>query len=155
MEAKLIKLEDVYRLVEVTKHGNSIIGTTDLDYQKFWSDRCQKLSLKNCQAIERGYDLDELALKFGKEEAYGVEFNGDLWKGYIFGFQKAIKLIGDKKFSEEDVRKVIFLCCNDADSTEETIFESLQQTEWDVTFNPEELDADGCLILKELTFKSE
>lgn len=63
-----------------------------------------KLSLKNCQAIELGYDLDELALKFMIDESYG-EQSTDLWKGYLFGFQKALKILGDKKFSEEDMRK--------------------------------------------------
>lgn len=35
-------------------------------------------------------------------------------------------------------------------ATIENYIKSLQQTEWDVEFNPEELDKDGCLILKRI-----
>ena len=34
----------------------------------------------------------ELALEFAKEESYG-KLNSDLWKGFVFGFKKAVKLI--------------------------------------------------------------
>lgn len=131
-----------------------------------------KLSLKNCQAIERGYDLDELADKYeyvnykGKSKSYNI--------GFKHGFQKALELLGDKKFSQEDMKNAIQRACNDYNGN---IIESLQQTEWELeicchikedngwldadTFNSPmltstgepKLDADGCLILK--TFKSE
>lgn len=127
MGHKLIKVEDVFRLVEVTKHGNQIIGTTDLDYQKAWSDRCEKLSLKQCQAIELGYDLDELACneiridisvvkhidaKQKENSSPCIPLNeggcvgSNLYnqvKGFEKGFQKALEILGDKKFSEGDV----------------------------------------------------
>ena len=111
MKVKLIKVEDVYRLL---REDNLIIGTTDYEYQKAFSDHCYKLSIKNCQAIERGYDLDELAEKFGKEEAYGVEFNGDLWKGYIFGFQKALELMKHRLVEETEWQvEVLMDICGD------------------------------------------
>lgn len=171
MKAKLIKIDDVYRLVEVTKHGNSIIGTTDLDYQKSWSDRCQKLSLKNCQAIERGYDLDEMA-----EEEFPIkiqsyyEGNEDVNRferfSFIKGFQKALELMGDKKFSEEDMRMAFFHVQNEP--TFDEFIQSLQPVEWEVEvveftaddlksidkewhkLGEPKLDADGCLILKRI-----
>ena len=107
-----------------------------------------KLSLKNCEAIENGYDLDELA-----EKHYNVHIKQGHTKedslqrkiDFILGFQKAIELLGDKKFSEEDIKN----CWNKAfdvgynfgheqgDSTIanediDNYIQSLQQTEWDV-----------------------
>lgn len=123
-----------------------------------------RLSLKNCQAIERGYDLDELADEFCKEYDTLPVVRYNTFKA---GFETALDLMGDKKFSEKDIKKVIFLCCNYVDSTEETIFESLKQNEWDVeivmggyrlnddgekigfpSYELPKLDANGCLILK-------
>ena len=155
MEAKLIKINGEYLL------NPSIVGT--------------KLSIKNCQAIENGYDLDELALKFMIDESYG-EQSTDLWKGYLFGFQKALSILGDKKFSEKDVYLAINLAWDEDNLTTIDIIQELQQTEWDVEIemicphpmdtyrcglkygcdgdgcnHPEQvpyLDADGCLILK-------
>jgi hypothetical protein len=138
-----------------------------------------KLSLKNCQAIERGYDLDELAGEFTKDESYGG-LSGDLYKGYIFGFQKALEILGDKKFSEEDVNTAYSTGYEDGKRNENfyrQLIQSLQQTEWDVIILEEPidlafyengnrfpidanlpdrfkykplLDADGCLILKRI-----
>lgn len=136
MKAKLIKEDKHFVLFT----GTRFISTTD-----FADGTTNKLSLKNCQEIERGYDLDELAKKFTEDESYG-ELNGDLFKGYIFGFQKCLKLLGDKKFSEEDMYK-IFIYGRSIDTAKkyikkvedkpineffEEFIQSLQQTEWDV-----------------------
>ena len=112
MKAKLIKVEDVYRLVEPTKHGNQIIATSDLDYQKTWSDRCQKLSKQNCDEIFGVVDVERLA-----EESWGDKISSP-YHAYIEGFNKAMELY--------------------------------QPTEIEVTFNPEERDSEGCLILKKI-----
>jgi len=40
---------------------------------------------------------DALALKFAKEESYPQKFNSDLWKGFLFGFNKAEKMIEEMK----------------------------------------------------------
>jgi hypothetical protein len=150
MKAKLIKREDgLYSLYD--ENGKLIYG---------------KLSIKNCQAIERGYDLDELA------ENYGIENGLDLGcfdevknskTDFKSGFQKAIELLGGKKFSEYDMTSIFEYGWNqrhyeimdeaELEGIKNRYIQSLQQTEWDVTFNLEKLDADGCLILK--TFKSE
>lgn len=115
---KLIKVDNGYVLLV-----DNIMYATDND----------KLSLKNCQNIERGYDLDELIEDlFGKEISSDFDYLEFDYHSFDLGFKKALELMGDKKFSDEDIKKVIFLCCNDEDSSEETIFESLQQTEWDV-----------------------
>ena len=157
MEGKLIKVENGYVLMV-----NNIMYATDND----------KLSLKNCQAIENGYDLDELAReacnitdplrldsqKYKQDPYFKIGFNK--------GFQKALEILGDKKFSEEDVKNVYL------NSFKHEWFgdciKSLQQTEWDVEvviecgevkqcecssnencLNPQpKLDEDGCLILR-------
>lgn len=97
MEAKLIKENDGYTLYVDGK----IIGSTEGHPLKSITN---KLSIKNCQAIELGYDLDELADKYeainyqkGKSKSYNI--------GFKHGFQKALELMGDKKFSEEDMEK--------------------------------------------------
>ena len=117
----------------------------------------QALSLKNCQAIERGYDLDEL---YGEVDE-SIDYHEFDFTSFRLGFQKALELLGDKKFSEEDLRKAMDKvwdwCKAEKDTDFSTITElrnkhiqSLQQTEWDVTFNPNEKDSDGCLILKRI-----
>jgi hypothetical protein len=102
-----------------------------------------KLSLKNCQAIERGYDLDELA----EEE---VKLHHTLSpkafkRGIQIGFQKALELMGDKKFTEEDMKSFArnyyreirentsnLLWEDLADKCMKEHIQSLQQKEWEV-----------------------
>lgn len=125
-----------------------------------------KLSLKNCQAIERGYDLDELAKTifpdkiFTTDEEHEIPVDGPPYQwGFKVGFQKALELIGDKKFSEEDVKNIFAKTLENAPSTEshtrmisdeqyryfimnelyDRITKSLQPTEWDV-----EIEMDIC-----------
>ena len=157
MEGKLIKVENGYVLMV-----NNIMYATDND----------KLSLKNCQAIANGYDLNELAReacditdplrldsqKYKQDPYFKIGFNK--------GFQKALEILGDKKFSLEDMKKV-YLNSSKYEWFGDCI-KSLQQNEWDVEvemecrevkqcecssnencLNPQpKLDADGCLILK-------
>ena len=84
MEGKLIKVETGYVLMV-----NNIMYATDND----------KLSLKNCEVVANGYDLDELAVLSTKEETTIVG-NQKMAQGFIKGFQKALEILGDKKFSE-------------------------------------------------------
>lgn len=137
-----------------------------------------KLSLENCQAIERGYDLDKLL-----EEAFDnmgdhstvTVYEEDQFKlGYKLGFQKALELTGDKKYTIHDIKKAFraggaytlgshkeFMQTH---PDEKEYIQSLQETEWDVEIVQEpaksdcgpgetnwynaKLDKDGCLILK-------
>ena len=160
MKVKLIKLENGEYDLLVDTNVKSLEGT--------------KLSLTNCQAIERGYDLDELAT----EQWGNVHRTGVL--GFIDGFQKALELMGDKKFTEEDMFRMFtyghaltnaikLKAIEDKPFGEifNDFIQSLQQTEWDVGIEMErvesykdkmgnvrtgktfpKLDADGCLILK-------
>lgn len=151
MKAQLVKHASGYILFD--EKGIPIGATPNVLSNGTFS----KLSLKNCQAIERGYDLDELVENHTLEvhnasNGFGIE------RGIVYGFQKAVELMGDKKFTEEDVLNLLSDYGYDllyADklfegTPKQWMEQSLQQTEWEVTFNPDELDADGCLILKRI-----
>jgi hypothetical protein len=173
MEAKLIKMLEGY-IVSLTGDIDDIYAITNKELAEehgFYS-----LSIKNCQAIELGYDLDELAILCTKDEDTIVG-NQKMAIGFIKGFKKALEILGDKKFSEEDAKRLFELGIEyghqkgyvGLDYTND-ILQSLQQTEWDVIIKttcdgmvtglcmPEvcdcniipKLDADGCLILKRI-----
>ena len=161
MEAKLIKDHDDYHLVN---NEQFVIGTTDESILSC-TDK-YKLSLKNCQAIERGYDLDELAKKACPDVISSAH------SAYKAGFQKALEILGNKKFSEDDVKKAMDITINyelkrDTQSYQEKIdfLKSLQQAEWDVDIVTTTImengkcgldvpiikpkfDSNNCLILK-------
>ena len=155
MKAKLIKLNVGvgYRLDD---EKGFLLGSTLRDSKN-------RLSFKNCEAIELGYDLDELVtselnkLPYTKHLDDG-QYNDGQIAGFELGaywaFQKALEILGDKKFSEEDLDKAFELgkYVEREDCTENYLAykQSLQQTEWEVSFNPEEKDSEGCLILKRL-----
>jgi hypothetical protein len=134
------------------------------------------LSLKNCQAIELGYDLEELAKLFHEQHKFASSHIADI-TSFKLGFQKALEILGDKKFSEEDMRIAMDRVWNwgedDQDEDCSSMIElrdkhiqSLQQTEWGVEIVMEyqgvekngkikesymsKLDENGCLILKKL-----
>ena len=139
MKGKLIKT-DVNFLLEDDK--GVVIASTSLNKEGL------SLSQKNCQAIENGYGLDELAMGYDLYE--NINFVGQM-RAYKAGFQKALELMCDKKFSEEDIKKVVEISRQgllqethngygvstgsvfvlDNLSTND-IIQSLQQTEWDV-----------------------
>ena len=169
MKGILTKLGDGYKLYS---HDSYIATTHESPYKK--------LSLKNCQAIANGYDLNELAReacditdplrldsqKYKQDPYFKIGFNK--------GFQKALEILGDKKFSEEDIRnameRVWYWHEDNQDKDCPTLYElipkhiqSLQQTEWDAEIEmvsipadrapngwdiSPKLDKDGCLILK-------
>jgi len=132
MKAKLIKHDFGYNLVDA---NDKWIATSKNDYSHamnldYW------LSLKNCQAIERGYDLDELAEEFAKTKSSHSTFQNTHKRDFREGFQKALELMGDKKYSEKDVKLAIQFGSEDyepqLDGRTERFIQSLQQTEWDV-----------------------
>ena len=133
----------------------------------------QALSLKNCQAIANCYDLDELAEDWCMKPENNWSNNnrevGDNYCSYKKGFQKALEILGDKKFSEEDIRnameRVWYWHEDNQDKDCLTVYkliskhiQSLQQTEWSVEIvmicpHPEDTyvcgiqygcDEDGC-----------
>lgn len=174
MKGKLIKDGEHYFLFE----GDRFISTTDCS-----EGTLNKLSLKNCQAIERGYDLDELVDESFDDNGFHSTVTpyeeSQFKRGYILAFQKALEILGDKKFSEEDISKAIAKGIQIGSSScrwgleGHDYIQSLQQTEWDVIVEMEcvigcqnlilngensvccgdkkpKISEDGCLILKRI-----
>ena len=157
METKLIKVLEHYHLYA----GDKAIATTIVGNPMLLPN----LSLKNCEAIERGYDLGELAMGYDLYE--NINFVGQT-RAYKAGFQKALSILGYKKFSDEQLRtayNVGYTDGKDGATFYNRFIQSLQQTEWDVEIVMEtcqvmvqhgdmefqdfpKLDADGCIILK-------
>jgi len=94
MKAKLIKTEKGYHF-DTGSFDGIHLACYPHDVTK------QRLSLKNCQEIERGYDLDELLDNISPKN--GTTGNISERIGFVKGFKKCLELMGDKKFSEEDV----------------------------------------------------
>ena len=156
MNGELVKRQDRWDLYA---EDGSKIGSSA-------KNPMNKLSIKNCEAVANGYDLDELAeqnWRIGLEEC--IPTPATHVTSFKAGFQKALEILGDKKFSEEDMMQAIITTQvsdsikNNDDRLE--LIQSLQQTEWDVEIEMwfygtrhkkgewiPKLDADGCLILK-------
>jgi len=184
MEGKLVKEYGDFYLIsdkeiesgdEYVKLNNRprtlLLGTTVA------SAKVPKLSLENCISIEKGYDIEELAKKSFHTQAL---FNDIACyeTGFIRGFLASVEILGDKKFSEDDMKNAIeygiqgalqaIPGVTSAQSILDTYIQSLQQDEWEVEikmddiwdgldstriFPKEEtsfpkLDTDGNLILK-------
>lgn len=91
MFGKLLKTEKGnYVLIDDTKgtyDKGFLIGTSrDSDVNK--------LSIKNCEAIANGYDLDELAMGYDLYEK--INFVGQM-RAYKVGFQKALEVINEAR----------------------------------------------------------
>lgn len=105
-----------------------------------------KLSLKNCQAIENGYDLEEL----WKETIFSekISLDSDIGNSFKLGFQKALEIFGENKFTEEDMRRALSAGLSIGYGRQfeienkqieiDNYIQSLQQTEWDVEIVMEE-----------------
>lgn len=123
----------------------------------------KKLSLKNCEVIENGYDLDELAFQSSMSD---VKEHSDMYRYLAMrffkdGFQKALEILGDKRFDEEDILIAIEggyhagINYNvDEEEQDDKIIRlkdnlivSLKQTEWDVEIEmicPHPMDTYVC-----------
>jgi hypothetical protein len=187
MEAKLIKKsENYYELYEVRTNLTLLVGSTDSERKidVYGKDAHKLLSIKNCEAIANGYDLDKLKCDYIQEKtsdwvqqaidenAYELEQDA---KSFIKGFQKALEILGDKKFSSGQLLNAMDLVwqwmngedygCKTLTEVQDKHIQSLQQTEWDCIVEMDtdctgefkyllldkgkpKLDADGCLILK-------
>lgn len=165
-EGKLIKQDYEYYLEDDL---GVTIATTDKILLKE-TDTVKKLSLKNCEYIENGYDLNDLA------DWYGVETEMKSGRkvvdeDFIAGFETALQILSNKKFTENQVRMAIEIAWrNDIENTKIDIIESITKSKWDVEIEMErskfisdkslrndikngfnytpKLDTDGCLILK-------
>ena len=141
MNAKLYKTEkENYVLVDPTK------GTYDDGYMLGTSRESQynKLSIKNCETIERGYDLDELVDEMYNGHPMAVDWKLEK-KGFKEGFKKALEILGDKKFSINEVVELCKIlmsnpfekCGKTYQELTDSYIQSLQQTEWEVEIEME------------------
>jgi hypothetical protein len=138
MKAKMIKKRDEWYNLYQDGIG---IGSTFEELQGY------KLSIRNCQAIEFGYDLEKLVDEYAEE----YKFNERI--GFRDGFKKALQLMGDKKFSENELRMLFAyghqigmntvlaiqsqhspqpMSKPDSDKLRDELIQSLQKNEWDV-----------------------
>lgn len=146
---KLIKRNDHYDLFEKTR----FISTTDCE-----KGTSNKLSKKNCDELFGIVDVEKLTdeLKIGttwKSLEHLVK------RGIIIGFNKKAELDKDKLFGVKEVVELckillsnpIEKCGKTYQELTDNYIQSLQQPkEIEVTFDPEEKDSDGCLILKKI-----
>lgn len=176
----LKKLADSYVLHRIKDGILTIEG--DAIYNIAGIEPFYKLSLKNCQSIELGYDLDNCVDYFEKGKLYiqqdgviilagengnngiiiqdplgtrGVGHYSDEWnpKAFCEFKQKALELMGDKKFSEEDMKSFAqnyyreirentsnLLWNQLADKCLKEHIQSLQQSEWLVEIEMEKIE---------------
>lgn len=145
MEGKLKKIGNEYKLYA---QDDSCIATTHESPYK-------KLSLKNCEAIANGYDLDDLSrerlsTRFDENSGYHKFVFVEAYKE---GFLKAMEILGDKKFTEKELTMLFAyghqigmndvlaiqsqhspqpMPKPDSDKLRDELIQSLQQTECDV-----------------------
>ena len=150
MKLKLIKVEDEW--YNLLKSDGELIASDDEDFQHNY--KVSKLSTKNCKAIEREYDLDELAEREATMHTSRSTQNWETLKwGVKIGFQKALELMGDKKFSEGDMRKAYQKGEEDSytqggltKQKEDSYIQSLQQKEWDVEIEMEKVKDETKIV---------
>ena len=78
-------------------------STQKLYKNDFWA--IQELKLSEVKELIGEADVEKKALAFAEAESYG-KLNGDLWKGFLFGYNQALEDNKEKKYTEEDLRKV-------------------------------------------------
>ena len=169
------------KLIKGKNSGEYMINLEGVGYvTTYESTLPHKLSLKNCQAIERGYDLDEIWEELFFKRVTNTSIR--CFDSFKLGFQKALEILGDKKFSHGQMLNAMDLVwewmngeeygCETLTEVQDKHIQSLKQTEWDVIVEMECVIgcqnlilngensvccgdkkpkiADGCLILKRI-----
>ena len=123
---------------------------------------CNKLSKQHCDELFGVVDVEKLAKMHHKLqyiEAYNPDIEPYVVADYTAGFNKAMELNKDKVFTVEQIIEAFEagrkrgmdweLGKNNTHPICSEFIQSLQQpTEIEVTFDPEEKDSEGCLVLK-------
>lgn len=150
MNAELVKRQDRWDLYG--EDGSKIASSAPNPFNK--------LSIKNCEAIANGYDLNELSheeylLHENNQELYGhsIELKLAYKAGVYDGLKRMLTVLGDKKFSESDMINAYIEGTNDgaqfesmmdydhsdnseaqnfSEQAEQDFRKLLQQTEFDV-----------------------
>jgi hypothetical protein len=194
MKVRLIKMfVDGWKHYYLKNEEGRTIGSTNHPFPpeslllaNHYGITLQKLSYNNCEAIELGYDLNQLA-----EQEFPYDFDiplfetlgitqkvqksiliGMLQGTLIKGFQKAIEIMVNNKFTAEDMCTMMLNTTEwmneqspdwDANKLLTETIKSLQPNSWDVeiemrpaslVYKTDEtlpkLDKNGCLILKRI-----
>lgn len=155
MKAKLFKVRDGFFLQELPRKG---IGAAVCEHTlgSTWGDGDYKLSIKNCQAIECGYDLNGIKVssmedfyaELGEGPTGNDDINSMIKKNYAYGVEfalhKILEILVDKKFNEDDMRKAVYEGVKIGRGTPFVVpatddyLKSLQKSEWDVEIIMEE-----------------
>ena len=159
MKAKLSKSKDGGYILLHDPSGWGI-GSTDHEYvaNHRGEQIVSKLSKQNCEeefAKAMGVvDVEKLAEECA-ETAHTMDelYENGLFYGFVAGFNKAMELNKDKVFTLGQLKTAMDMARVMIDGkyahSGEYIYNFIQQpTEIEVTFNPEEKDSEGCLILK-------
>ena len=157
MKGTLLKISGIYTLM----CDDKMIASDDVDFQSDY--QIGKLSLKNCEAIKNGYNLDELSKKetrkfLGHDVPENIMLFISHSKMFQKGFQTALELLGDKKFNQNDVLDVVnhvlhkmvlfegfdkqYLFPESVYHEVTTKCKSLQPTEWEVEVVMDRIPAD-------------
>lgn len=109
-----------------------------------------KLCRDNCLSIERGYDLNELAERMleKKQSHHKLISPATFTDGFKKGGEQVQAWLNPKKFTIIQLLDAFkYGKTNDWDAMEKLI-DSVEKTEWPVTWKTGETDLKGCLILK-------
>ena len=103
MKTLLRKINGIYTLMKDGK----MIASDDIDFQKDYE--LQKLSIENCNQIFGIFDVEKLAEDFAKIHSTYLTEQDDTEFGFRNGFNKALELNKDKKFTLEQVIEAMSL----------------------------------------------
>jgi len=164
MKTFLRKINGIYTLMKDGK----MIASDDIDFQKDYE--LQKLSIENCNIIFGIFDVEKLAEDFAKNHSIYPSAKDDTEYGFKNGFNKALELNKDKKFSLEQVieamslykrnefamSKVLVMVLEEPQDIEveiemaevESYKDKMGNLRTEKTFP--RVDKNGCLIIKKL-----
>lgn len=128
----------------INRWGDYRLYVNETPYATTGDSPYKKLSKQNCDEIFGVVDIEPFIIEDSKGRTIDNE-------SYELGFKRAVKLMGDKKFSENDMYKM-FIYGRSIDTAKKHVKEledkpideffndfiqSLQQTEWDVIMEME------------------
>ena len=164
MKTFLRKINGIYTLMKDGK----MIASDDIDFQKDYE--LQKLSIENCNLIFGIFDVEKLAEDFAKNHSIYPSAKDDTEYGFKNGFNKALELNKDKKFSLEQVIEAMSLYKRNEFAMSKVLVMVLEEPQ-DIAVEIEmaevesykdkmgnlrtektfpRVDKNGCLILKKL-----
>jgi|688.fasta_scaffold204300_5 hypothetical protein len=150
MKGKLYKTNnDTYILVDPTKETydkGHLLGTSR-------ESDVNKLFIKNCQAIENGYDLDNLAdswvfEKNGHKWSNNDGTAGDNYGSFKAGFERALELMEERYYTKDQMMMLAGYVAGMLSRNKEIpaldikkesldFIDSMEQKEWDVEIEME------------------